>query len=149
MDYMDLAVRCSRKAVKLNHSLTHSHCKESWMVWKAPFQLLFILGQIPVILPHGCCVWVLWKVPQQFKSSWPSDVCIFRDLGHHGLGSGLMHIWGQAVILRVQERRNSIALAMELHLSCTNPLIEVFVEELFDWWCWHHELHHHGTYSLP
>ena len=24
VDYMDLAVRCSRKAVKLNHSLTHS-----------------------------------------------------------------------------------------------------------------------------
>ena len=24
MDYMDLAVRCSRKAVKLNHSLTHT-----------------------------------------------------------------------------------------------------------------------------
>ena len=24
MDYVDLAVRCSRKAVKLNHSLTHS-----------------------------------------------------------------------------------------------------------------------------
>ena len=23
VDYMDLAVRCSRKAVKLNHSLTH------------------------------------------------------------------------------------------------------------------------------
>ena len=23
LDYMDLAVRCSRKAVKLNHSLTH------------------------------------------------------------------------------------------------------------------------------
>ena len=25
VDYIDLAVRCSRKAVKLNHSLTHSH----------------------------------------------------------------------------------------------------------------------------
>ena len=24
MDYMDLDVRCSQKAVKLNHSLTHS-----------------------------------------------------------------------------------------------------------------------------
>ena len=26
MDYMDLAVRCSRKAVKLNHSLTQHRC---------------------------------------------------------------------------------------------------------------------------
>ena len=45
----------------------------------------------------------------------------------HGIHYGVyMYIDGL-----VQERRNSSALAMELHLSCTNPLIchHVFYEE--------------------
>ena len=42
VEYMDLAVRCSRKAVKLNHSLTHS------------MSLAFVSGihQWPVSSPH-------------------------------------------------------------------------------------------------
>ena len=31
MDYMDLDVRCSKKAVKLNHSLTHLRPSDAYM----------------------------------------------------------------------------------------------------------------------
>ena len=35
VDYMDLAVRCSRKAVKLNHSLTLNilHCFKDYKIY--------------------------------------------------------------------------------------------------------------------
>ena len=45
MDYMDPDVRCPRKAVKLNHSLTHSIARRKSVLWFQKY-VLWSSGQV-------------------------------------------------------------------------------------------------------